>query len=263
MRIVTLDQGTNSWLEWRRKGVGASEVPVLMGESDFSTPLEIYKEKIGITKPQESNWAMMRGTENEPKVRALYELRYDKDMPGMCAEHDEFPFFRCSFDGYNITDRKILEIKYPGKEKFDMAKAGQVPLCYRGQVQDQLFIANALDLDFCCYNGVDIAVTNVKPDISYQSRMVEVVTEFWLNHVEKKIPPALTDRDYKEVTHPHAKLLFAEWKEIKISEPKSKELERIKQELTRFLDHPRITCEGVKVVRNVKGVHTFSLEGNR
>lgn len=265
MRIVTLPQGTDAWLEWRRGGVGASEVPVLMGESDFSTPLELWKEKVGLKKAQDSNWAMTRGTENEPKVRALYELRYDKEMPAMCAEHEKVPFFRSSFDGYNTQDRKVLEIKYPGKEKFEFVRTEKkiVP-CYYGQVQSQMFVADALELDFCCYNGVDIAVATTKPDLNYQALMIEVVSRFWNSYVIPRIAPPLSDRDYKEITDDRVRTLFAEFAAQKQSNAPAKQLELIKKEIIPFLDHPRVVCNGVKVVKNIKGVHTFSLstEGN-
>lgn len=45
----------NTWLKDRHHFVGASEVPILCGESTFKTPLELWDEKVNQTKPKISD----------------------------------------------------------------------------------------------------------------------------------------------------------------------------------------------------------------
>ena len=37
-RIERLHQNTPEWHQWRRQGIGASDAPVIMGETPFKTP---------------------------------------------------------------------------------------------------------------------------------------------------------------------------------------------------------------------------------
>lgn len=261
--MIQLVQGSKEWHAWRLSGVGASEVPSLMGESEFQTPRDIWKVKVGLVQEvKESNFAMQRGTEAEPRIRALYELYNDRDMTPVLVQHPILPFFIASLDGWNADIRRVLEIKYPGKDKHDQAKEKIIPSCYYGQVQAQMFAALAVDADYVSFNGESIAVVNVAPDTQYIDRMVKVVIKFWKEYVETKIPPPLTDRDYKEEASKELRLLFDRFKSAKLGCKPEKVITELKKEIIPMLDHPRYRCEGVKVVRNIKGVHTFSLEGN-
>lgn len=86
MIITDLVQGTPEWHEWRRQHLTASDIPSILGDAEFSTPLEVWKVKTKRAKEKESNYVMQRGTEKEPLVRALYALEYDVDIPAVLAK---------------------------------------------------------------------------------------------------------------------------------------------------------------------------------
>ena len=49
------------WLEERSKGIGSSEVGTIMGVNHFDTPYRLWRRKVGIDGPVESNEAMEMG----------------------------------------------------------------------------------------------------------------------------------------------------------------------------------------------------------
>lgn len=242
-------QGTPEWLEWRRQGVGSSEVPSLMGESDFSTPLEIWRIKTGRDQEQTSSWAMQRGTDAEPKIRALYELQYDVDTPPCLVEHQEHSYLRVSLDGYNAEQSLVVEFKYPGKDKHQEAIDGKVPRCYYGQVQYQLAVTGAQLCHYVSFNGSEIAIVPVKRDEEYIERMLQVVKSFW-ESVLNDIPPALTQADFKILDDQESVALFNAWRSSKLMMLQIEEsLEDLAEQIRAKIDHPKILCAGVQVLQ--------------
>ena len=60
------------WLEERKRGIGGSEVGAVMGVSKYSTPLQLYRKKLGLDPPEPENAAMALGHKLEPKVCELF-----------------------------------------------------------------------------------------------------------------------------------------------------------------------------------------------
>ena len=58
-----------AWLNERRKGIGGSDVAAIIGLSPWTTPLDIYEQKLGIALPSEETEAMYWGTALEPAIR--------------------------------------------------------------------------------------------------------------------------------------------------------------------------------------------------
>jgi len=247
--VKQLSQGSIDWLQWRRQGVGASEIPCLMGESSFATPFQLWEEKTGRSNGREVNYAMQRGIDAEPKIRALYELHNDMDMPPTLAQHRDLTYMRASLDGYNSETGIALEIKYPSREKHEEAKNGKVPLCYFGQCQAQLFVTGAKRVDYVSYDGSKIAVVQVFPDLKYIERMLGVAQLFW-DCVETDTPPPLTDKDFDELKDPGSLKLFREIKAAKLAVDQAAEAyEMLRKKVIESIKLPRVRCAGVQMIR--------------
>lgn len=243
-----LKQGTPEWLEWRNNGIGASEVPAIMGESDYSTPIWVYKLKKGLVKPKENNFGMQRGLDAEPRIRALYSMIHDMDMEPALFEHPDLKFMRASLDGYNQEANVIAEFKYPGLEKHELAVSGKIPDCYRGQVQAQLFVTGAKYCQYVSFNGESIAVVKVEPDHSYWFRMIPACEEFW-KCIQESTPPPLTEKDYMELNGADDRTLFYDWKRLKVSDPDGTEMKTLRELIGSRMTHNKVECDGVRVIK--------------
>lgn len=60
------------WNLHRRKYRNASETPIVLGLSPWSTAYQLWQHKIGLIEPDVTP-AMLRGTQLEPAARAAYE----------------------------------------------------------------------------------------------------------------------------------------------------------------------------------------------
>lgn len=195
------------WLEWRKQGIGSSDVPAIMGVSPWKTKLQLWAEKTS-TEPvvETSSYITDKGNRFEPKIRSLYEFQCGYEFPVALVTMEKFPFMRASLDGRS-TDRVInIEIKLVGKDDHELAKAGKVPEKYIPQVQHQLLVSGAKWCEYLSYHDNDngnvipenLAVVTVLPDPIYQAKLLEECVKFW-DLVQTKKPPQVEDRDYKSL----------------------------------------------------------------
>lgn len=163
------------WLRWRKFGIGASDCPIIMGDSPYSNLLELYLDKTSDEVKEKSNYIMELGNQLEPIARARYELLDDGEYPPANFIHALKPYYRCSLDGYNADKNKAIEIKYCGKVFKE-----EVPLKYRAQLQWQYAVTLCESLDYVQINNMNrVSVMAVEKDDEYISRLIDKVDWFW------------------------------------------------------------------------------------
>ncbi len=149
MRVVDVVQRSPEWLHWRTKGISASDVPIIMGASDWATPWRLWGEKTGKLIPRDvsKNPYVARGVRLEDTVRAWYENQFPDCGPllPICAESNENPIFRASFDGID-GDTCPVEMKVPSESKLADVIANREQSAayrmYRYQVLYQMLVAD-------------------------------------------------------------------------------------------------------------------------
>lgn len=217
LRKVELEQGGTTWLDWRRKGVGGSEVAGLVGagfrdNKSGSGAIKVWEEKTNPPKAGFENENMRRGKEKEKFARERYENLMGWSVPPACVLHDTLDFIRVSLDGIRADDKLISEIKCsnlpnhtkylrisriddPLERQYEFAKAFNY---YRYQVLYQLLVT---DSDVCHFVGYcedvnldesdQLAVIELYPEPKEQQKVLDRVTEFW-SLVEKREVPSRT-----------------------------------------------------------------------
>jgi len=111
MKVINLEQNTDAWLDWRRSGLGSSDIASICGVNPYQSALDIYNTKTGFSEEQEPNVFMMRGKKYETEAREMFESIHGKSYPAINIEHDEFGYFKASLDGFCTFNRYIVEIK--------------------------------------------------------------------------------------------------------------------------------------------------------
>src|SRR5215470_5420102 len=138
-RIELLHQNTREWHGWRRGGIGASDAPVIMGETPFKTPRALWSIKTGRKQEAQAGTAAQRGRQLEAFARRVYERRTGIQVEPLCLVHQQFEWMRASLDGLSFDGSTLVEIKCPLNLR-DRASAqeGRIPSQYHAQVQHQL-----------------------------------------------------------------------------------------------------------------------------
>jgi putative phage-type endonuclease len=179
--IVDLQQGTDQWLAWRHKGIGASEAPVIMGENPFKIARELLEEKRrAVILDTFQNDAMLLGTQLEPEARNLYIAKTGKDVQPTCVQSFKYDWLRASLDGLSDNHDAVVEIKCGASTYRRVSKSRSVPHYYYGQVQHILAVTGLDSLDFWCYWPDNPALLiQVSRDDAYIQRLLNEELEFW------------------------------------------------------------------------------------
>lgn len=178
----------------RSKGIGCSDLPVIMGVSPYKTPYELWKEKITGLDLTIDNWAMKKGREMEPIIRKMAEEGTGLSLEPIQLFHPQKQWFWASLDGYDKHKRIASEFKTVGKDDHLTALSGKIPEKYYPQVQGQIEIADPESLWYFSYFEGHLQKVDVDYDVEYCKMMLEKVDEFW-ELVKTGKPPSLTEKD--------------------------------------------------------------------
>ena len=113
MKIVELTQGSQGWLDWRRGGICASDIPIIMRTNYFTTILELWEVKNQFRAEPEINEAMAHGIKYEDIARQWVNKNMYLGLKAICVEDDDNACFRASLDGYDSEHEVLVEIKCP------------------------------------------------------------------------------------------------------------------------------------------------------
>lgn len=195
MITVLLDQRTDEWKDWRRKGVTATDSCVLLGCNPYKSPLQLWEEKTGKSAPPDLSGvsAVRFGCENEERVRAMWEKSHGAEARPVCGEYDANPAIRASFDG--LTEEGCpVEIKCPvpdGATLRDVKERGRAAAAfalYYVQVQHQLLVSGADKGRLVFLDGDSLIEFEIERDEAMIAKIIEK-SEAFLRCLEEDVPP--------------------------------------------------------------------------
>lgn len=189
------------WLAYRQNGIGGSEIGALLGIYKWSTPLDLYLEKIGENKAFVGNRFTRMGKYMENVIAYLYKY-YPKDgdfEQCLLAEesktlqrevrvypyiivNESIPWLFGNIDRQVIKDdrgRGFLETKNTtSMEARQYVK--QVNPSFFGQVHQYMFLG---EFDFCdaaiFKDGNDLDILPIEPDDRWVEWIVQESFIFW------------------------------------------------------------------------------------
>ncbi len=201
--MSSLVQQSPEWLQMRKNKIGASDAPIILGLSPWSTPYQLWENKVGIRPDKIPNEQMKYGLLKEETARKKFEEITQIYVLPQVIFHPKFDWMMASLDGMDFEQKHIVEIKCPGKEDHKIAKEGNVPDKYFPQLQHQMEVCG---LDSCFYFSyyeefrdedmhVDVALIECKRDDKFIDNMVDSELDFF-NCIQDFIPPKMIERDF-------------------------------------------------------------------
>lgn len=242
--ILNIEQGTPRWIDLRYGKIGSSDVPVILGKSPYTTPLQLWQRKTGLIGEQADNPAMSNGRELEPIVRAMVIKELGLEFEPTVFQSDIDHYSIASLDGWNEQERMFIEIKAPGKYTHMMAVNGEIPEHYNLQCQHQFFCSDAFQGRYVSYNiecDPALVILPVVKDIHLIDEIRTAAHVFWLSLTSGECPAA-TNKDYIDMTD-NTELIekLAEYKSIKaIIEKSEADMDALKKDITQILADKRI-----------------------
>ena len=198
--VETKELSKKEWLQWRKKGIGGSDVSCLIGVNKWKSEIELWMEKTNQTNEvQEENEAMQWGHIMEPVIRNHFAEITGKPVIQIEAilQHPEYKFMLADVDGVTIDENNepaILEIKTVSEFRRSDWDAG-VPSYYEVQVQHYLCVTGMKKAFMAVlFGGNAFRIYKIEADKELHNMLIAVEKEFW-NKVQNMIRPSMDSSD--------------------------------------------------------------------
>lgn len=253
-RIIQLGvkQNTPEWLEFRKKRIGASDAPVIMGVSPWETVLGLWENKLGIKEAKFSNFATERGKRLEDQAREeLEKMTGHVFFPKLAFSHER-PWMMSSLDAIDLEGKYIGEIKCPGREDHAKALAGLVPEKYTPQCQHSIELCELEMLYYFSFDGKKGVIVKVYRDDKYIKKMLKKEEEFF-ECMQNFIAPEACDKDYE--TRDDDMFCFSASRLLELQETikgLEKEEKSIKQDLIRICGNKNTRGAGFRFSKSIR-----------
>jgi len=182
MKIINLVQGSTEWHDHRKKYLGASEMPAVLGLSPWKNPQTLWMEKTGKVTEDNSDkqWLFQKGHDKEIIAREKYQALTKKTFVPVVITNEDFPYLSASLDGLS-DDGELIEIKFLGLDDYmNVALGTKVPEKYMAQIQTQMALTEVDKMTFIGINEADdIAFLTVEKDSAYIDAMLTKAKDFW------------------------------------------------------------------------------------
>ena len=188
----TAGMSRGQWLQARRRGIGGSDAPALMGASPWATPLSVYADKMGFLPEKEETVAMRFGRDAEEIVARWFAQDTGKKVRRLNAilQHSRYPWMLANIDRKIQGESAGLECKTTSAFHKTDFEAGKIPPYYYWQCVHYLAVTNLERwyLAVICGNSGFYHYV-----IARNEEHIRILTErekdFWINHVQAGVPP--------------------------------------------------------------------------
>ena len=201
--VSTEDMQEETWLQYRRNGIGGSDAAAVIGLSPYKTARDVYFEKLG-REPEDNNtsgWVAMEvGKRLEDLVAAIFAKKtgFRIWQEKVMYRHPLFPFMLADVDYFFETSDGtvgILECKTANIHTKEKWENDAVPYHYEVQCRHYMAVKN-LDIAYCaCLFGNsenDFVFRRIDRDLDFEENLILQEESFWTEYVEPGIEPALS-----------------------------------------------------------------------
>lgn len=192
-------ENQEKWHELRGIGIGGSDIGAILGVNKYKSAIDIYIDKTE-GKKQDGNRFTHFGHKLEKVVFEEFQERHSNmkcyTVPytiqrGVCVANVDGMVHDPVKDKYGV-----LELKTTSAYNKDEWTGDTVPQSYYAQVQHYLYVTG---LSFayiaCLVGGNDYKEFYIERSLEDIDYIQEKATDFWKNHVMKKVPPMLDGSD--------------------------------------------------------------------
>lgn len=213
--VELINYTDDTWLDERRKGIGGSDVAAILGESKYSSPLKVYKDKVeNIKKDLSDNVYIRKGKDLEGFVRNVHcvpyfnEIGYDVLHPQHIFVNKNYPWIRANLDGLAVKKENefgfrgisetniVIEIKWVSEWAEDAwgdERYGGVPVHYYMQVQTYMAVTGTKKaVVFALFDkNWEVKTYEVKRNDAVIARIISETKKFYDYNMCMKLVPSI------------------------------------------------------------------------
>jgi putative phage-type endonuclease len=182
-----------AWLEWRRGGLGGSDVAGVLGLSSWSSPWDVWRSKRHEVQAADSA-AMERGRRLESAIGEWTRDRLGAKRlsVGRPCQHPDRPWMRGTPDGW--LDGVGLEIKTCRSwDGWGEDGTNQIPAVYRTQCLWYMAITGRDRWVLSAFSPMtdQLRIYHLKADPQVLAALVETAGQWWQTHVIEDTEPPI------------------------------------------------------------------------
>lgn len=185
------DSGRAAWLEERRRVIGSSDAPAVLGVCPYKSALQVYAEKLGLAEPVEQTERMTWGLRLEGVIADAYAEETGRSVslpPERLSIHPSRSWMGASLDRVvedEARGRGVLELKTTSR----LREGDELPVHWRVQVAHQLEVSGLPWASIAVLEGGNRLVwLDVEVNARFTALMVEREEEFW-GRLQRREPP--------------------------------------------------------------------------
>ncbi|HDR8009668.1 MULTISPECIES: YqaJ viral recombinase family protein [Bacillus cereus group] len=191
--ITTEDMAHEQWLEARKAGIGGSDAAAIAGLNKWSSPIAVYYDKTSETvKDQLPSEAAYFGNVLEEIVAEEFSKRTNLQVRTCNAilQHPEYPWMLANVDRLVVGEKVGLECKTASEYLKKEWEGEEIPASYLLQCQHYMAVTGYKAWWIAVLiGGNKFIYKKIERDEEIIQYLIEIEKDFWLNHVEKGIPP--------------------------------------------------------------------------
>lgn len=189
------------WKARRRQGLGASDLPAILGLSPWASPFSVWADKSGLLPDEDDESDFMEfGRWAELMIGPWFTDRTGLVVAGeqMECTHKDEPWMRCTLDGLVFPDRKPLAADLAmadalGPLQIKTTAFGprweEIPAHIQAQEQWELHVTGMDRVWIATLHGRRLEIYELERDQADIDMMTERARTFWHDHVLAGEPP--------------------------------------------------------------------------
>ena len=190
--VSTLNLDKESWLKYRKQGIGGSDAGAVCGLNPYRTAIQVYYDKTSDLIEDVDNEAMRQGRELEEYVaRRFCEASGKKVRRANAMFYDEKnPFMIADVDRMIVGENAGLECKTASPYSEEKWRDDKIPLSYQLQCYHYMSVCNADSwyIAVLIY-GRDFKYYRIERDDEVIENLIRIEKEFWNEYVLKQVIP--------------------------------------------------------------------------
>lgn len=190
--VSTLNLDKESWLRYRKRGIGGSDAGAVCGLNPYRTAIQVYYDKTSEEIEEIDNEAMRQGRELEEYVaRRFCEASGKKVRRANALFYDEKnPFMLADVDRMIVGENAGLECKTASPYMADQWKEESIPVSYQIQCYHYMAVcgADAWYIAVLIY-GREFKYYRIERDDEVIENLIRIEKEFWNDHVLSHVIP--------------------------------------------------------------------------
>lgn len=173
-------------------GLGASEVPAVMGLSPYSTASDVWLDRMGLAGPKDDTPAMAAGRALE---RPLLRMANARDGLGfrhnrLTLPHPKYPVVPlfATPDGFGPGRQSTAEVKLVGRRFSDWSD--EPPDYVTAQARAAMAcVPPSRYAVVIAFVGSDLRVYRIERDAAIEERLIDYVGSWWAEHIDGETAP--------------------------------------------------------------------------